>query len=252
MSAAAAPRPAHALSPDEVQRFHRDGYLTPFTRMPVAEMEAVRAELDRSTLDTVGISGSRHQSRHLDSRLVYDLCAHPTVVDRVASLLGPDVVLWRSNFFDKPHGAKSIPWHQDFNFWPLDPIVNVSAWLAITPCVIANSCVHVIPGSHRKILRHGPVDTSLEDFDEKADETAFDASKKVPIELQPGQFFLFNERLLHGSAVNQGERRCGLAIRMTTPAVRVFSEELFPEHGCLLIAGEDRFAKNRMLLPPGA
>ena len=77
-------------------------------------------------------------------------------MDRVEGILGPDIVLWQSNFFNKPPGAKEIPWHQDMNFWSseIEPGINVSAWLAIDDTDVTNSCVQLMPGSHRKMIPH--------------------------------------------------------------------------------------------------
>ena len=39
------------------------------------------------------------RNRHLDLPLVAKICRHPALVERLAALLGPDLLLWRSNFF---------------------------------------------------------------------------------------------------------------------------------------------------------
>ena len=74
----------------------------------------------------------------------------------MAALYGPDLLLWRTNFFVKEPGAKEIPWHlfvvrkaldtlvgdnkrkssslalrQDRNYWPLEPPIIISAWIAV-------------------------------------------------------------------------------------------------------------------------
>ena len=51
---------------------------------------------------------------YLDCPLIHELATHPAVVKRMAALYGPDLLLWRTNFFVKEPGAKEIPWHQDF------------------------------------------------------------------------------------------------------------------------------------------
>jgi hypothetical protein len=247
--------PLPSLTAEEVARFHHDGYLAPVTLCSPAAMAAIRerifAEVFTSQGPCTGDSGhGRVQSRHLDQRVVYDLCTHPAIIGRARSLLGDDIVLWRSNFFDKPTGGKSVPWHQDFNYWPLDPLVNLSAWIAITPSVLANSCVHVIPGSHRRILPHVPADKAVNMFDEQADPAQVPVARKVPIELLPGQCMLFNERTLHWSAANSGERRCGLAVRLTVPLVKVFHDELFPGHVNVVVSGSDSLGKNRLGMAP--
>jgi ectoine hydroxylase-related dioxygenase (phytanoyl-CoA dioxygenase family) len=45
-------------------------------------------------------------------------------------------VLICTNFFVKEPVAKEIPWHQDFNYWPLEPPIIVSAWIAIDPSTV--------------------------------------------------------------------------------------------------------------------
>lgn len=121
-----------ALSTAEMARFRRDGYLGPHKLCSPAEMAALRPAIEQ-VLDTVAPHGSRGHNRHLDSRAVYDLATHPAIVERMAALYGPDLLLWRTNFFVKNRGSKAIPWHQDFNHWPLEPPVIVSAWIAVDP-----------------------------------------------------------------------------------------------------------------------
>ena len=72
----------------------------------------------------------------------------------MASLYGPDLLLWRTNFFIKEPGAKEIPWHQDFNYWPLEPPIIISAWIAVDSATLENSCLQIVPGSHRKVVPH--------------------------------------------------------------------------------------------------
>lgn len=255
------PPPApHGLTRDEVDRFHRDGYLGPYAACSPDEMAAIRERIDREVFatdpdfDRSGSAGPglREQSRHLDRRVVYDLCSRPAVVDRMAGLYGPDLVLWRSNFFVKRPGGSEIQWHQDLNYWPIEPLINVSAWLAIDEVTAENSCVQVIPGSHREVIPHVR-DRSGGRFLEEADPAYYDASRAVDMELRPGEFFLFTERLLHHSAANRSDRRrAGLSIRVTLPCVRVYHEQLFAGHRCIQLSGRDPLGFNRMAQPPAA
>jgi ectoine hydroxylase-related dioxygenase (phytanoyl-CoA dioxygenase family) len=244
---------SYALTKVEVDKFHEEGYLGPFELCTPEEMDPIRSRIDREVISTEGLSPhSRNQCRHLDNRVVYELCAHPAIVERMASIYGPDLVLWRSNLFVKNPGAPEIPWHQDGNYWPIEPVVNISAWLAIDPSTIANSCVQLIPGTHRKIVPHIKSPEGMA-FNEMADPACVDTSKAINMELKPGQFFLFNERTLHHSEPNRSkERRLGLAVRVTIPIVKVYhdSPKLFPEHRVLLLSGEDRMSLNQMGNPP--
>jgi len=251
----ASPRPSptqerFSLTRDEVANFHRDGFLGPYAACAPEAMDEIRGQLDREVFTRKGPAGTTEQCRHLDSALVWELCRSSAIVDRVVSLLGDDVVLWRSNFFDKGPGAKEVPWHQDVNYWPIVPDLNVSAWLAITEANVENSCVQVIPGSHRSVVPHKKV-TGDKMFGEEADLSCVDTSKAIHMELKPGEFFLFTEKLLHFSEPNRSnKRRCGLAIRMTVPFVKVEHEKLFAKHKNLMLHGADRMGFNLIAEPP--
>ena len=57
------------------------------------------------------------------------------------------------------------------------------------------------------------------------DPAAYDAGQAVNMELKPGEFFLFSERLLHASSKNASDkRRLGLSIRVTVPFVHIFQD----------------------------
>ena len=206
------------LTRDEVDFFVEYGYLGPYAAMPPDEMAGIRAEIESAVLTTEGPNPrSRMQSRHMDSAVVYDLATHPAIIDRIAGLLGPDLIVWATNLWLKEPGGKQIPWHQDINFWPLEPPVNASAWIAIDEVTVENACVQIIPGSHRQSLPHTRAEADMA-FLKMADPTTFESSAAVNMELKPGEFFLFSERLLHGSSRNASQkRRLGISVRVTLP-----------------------------------
>ncbi len=104
------------LSKEEVQQCHTQGFLGPYTLCSPEEMDGFRKRIDEEVLLTDSLSNNRVQARHLDRKVVYDLCTHPAVLDRMACILGENLILWRSNFFNKPPGGKEVPWHQDLNY----------------------------------------------------------------------------------------------------------------------------------------
>jgi ectoine hydroxylase-related dioxygenase (phytanoyl-CoA dioxygenase family) len=247
--------PPFALTLEEVAHFHENGYLGPFPLCTPDEMATIRERIEQEVLTTDGPNPkTRIQCRHLDQRFLYDIAANPAIADRAESLLGPDLVLWATYFFIKEPGGKEIPWHQDFNYWPLEPVVNLSAWLAIDPVKVENSCVNIIPGSHKKIVPHLPSREGMA-FGEEADPSQVDASKAIPMELKPGEFFLFNERTLHQSERNRSDkRRMGMTMRITVPFVKVVHDisPLFPGHANMMLRGEDKMGFNRIVAPPEA
>jgi ectoine hydroxylase-related dioxygenase (phytanoyl-CoA dioxygenase family) len=247
------PRAGYALSVAEIARFHDEGYLGPFPLCRPEEMAQIRRRIEDEVLTTDGPNPkNRLQARHMDHRVVYDVVTRPAVVDRMASLYGDDLILWATYFFAKEPGGKEIPWHQDFNYWPIEPLVNLSAWIAVDPATVENSCVRIIPGSHKKIVPHIRSRKGMA-FGEEADPASVDTKNVVNMELAPGEFFLFNERLLHQSEPNRSDkRRIGLTMRVTVPFVKVTHDQppLFPGHKVMVIRGEDRMGFNRIATPP--
>ena len=237
----------NCLTRAEVDFYVENGYLGPYAAMTPAEMTPIRQAIESNVLNTAGPNPRRPmQSRHMDNPAVYDLAAHPAIIDRIAGLLGPDLVVWTTNFWLKEPGGAEIPWHQDINFWPIEPPVNISAWIAIDHVTVENSCLQIIPGSHRQFVPHARATEDMA-IAEMADPQAYDVNEAVNMELKPGEFFLFSERLLHTSSVNASDqRRLGLAIRVTLPIVHIFQDShLHPGHTAILASGKDVMGFNR-------
>lgn len=77
------------------------------------------------------------------------LAAHPRLVAIVQSLLGDDLLLFRSTLMLKPafHGSAHAL-HQDSAYWPMEPPALVTASIALDDATPDNGCIKVIPGSH--------------------------------------------------------------------------------------------------------
>ncbi|MEZ5282528.1 MAG: phytanoyl-CoA dioxygenase family protein [Acidimicrobiales bacterium] len=237
---------------DEIDRFHTDGWVGPFTALEPDEVAALRPAISallQRPPDPYPERGFHarhvplHHNRFLDDALAFDLSTHPRIVERAASVYGPDLLLWRAHFFDKGPGSKEIPWHQDANYWPLEPAVIISAWLAIDRVTTENACLQIIPGSHRKLVPHIPATPDMA-FLEMADPAAVDVDAAIDIELEPGQFILFNERVLHHSDPNRSALpRCGLSIRFIPPLVKVLTYDS-QNHVLPVVAGTDHLGLN--------
>jgi hypothetical protein len=230
--------------------FEENGYLGPYAACTPEEMASIRKQIEDEVFTTESPwQKVRGQSRHLDKVVVYDLCTRPAILERMAGILGPDLVLWRSNFFVKEPGGKEIPWHQDYNYWPIKPEINCTAWMAIDPVTVENSCPRLIPGSHRVALEHVKAGQEMS-FQEMVNPRFIDESKAINMELKPGEFFLFNEKTLHQSNPNRSnKRRMGLAVRITVPRVKVDHSQLFEGHKVILVRGEDRYKLNQTTGP---
>ncbi|MDE0311221.1 MAG: hypothetical protein OXI52_03070, partial [Caldilineaceae bacterium] len=91
-----------ALTKDEVRLYHEQGWLGPYALISEEEMAGVRQRIDAEILEVGKAQGLPEReyfhNRHLDNRCVYELLSHPNLVERAAGLLGPHLVLWRTNF----------------------------------------------------------------------------------------------------------------------------------------------------------
>jgi len=264
MSATIAPSiaPTNARKPgqfkldrEQIAFFHENGFIGPLTLCPPEEMAGLRRRIETEVLTTVGPNPKNpSQCRHIDKRVVFDIVTDPAVLDPMQSLYGADLICWATYFFTKEPGGVEIPWHQDLNYWPIEPLINISAWIAIDRVTKANSCVQLIPGSHKSIVPHIKSVGEMA-FGEMADPVYVDQSKVIDIELEPGQFFLFTEKTLHHSNKNVSNmRRMGLTARMTLPIVKISHEvpPLFPGHVALIASGRDTMGFNRIGNPPTA
>ena len=161
---------------------------------------------------------------------MWRICRRPELTDRVVSLLGPDLMILRSNFQVRRPAAKAVgdarnyirvPWHQDGANFDLQPQVLVSAWIAVTESTEENGCLKVVAGSHLQTFDHD-IDQGRHEFERSVSEDEFDHDSIRALALRPGEFVLFNENTVHSSGPNQtSQPRVGLTPRISVPFVRV-------------------------------
>jgi non-haem Fe2+, alpha-ketoglutarate-dependent halogenase len=260
-----------SLSADELAQFHRDGYIGPFDLYSPDEMESNLRALRPKLLNTKtsiyagdqAISGSTNLAnydRHLDVDFLAEHITRPEIVDRVASILGPDVLCWRSEFFPKYPGDEGTDWHQADNFsnvagskhpqivWPEDAEFGgtITVWTAFTEASIDMGCLQFIPGSH-KTMNYDESKSMTYDADaiNKVDKNGIrrgffgydyrqlqkdpdwspDEANAVSQVMRQGQFIIFWSTLMHASHPHSGktdDMRLGYAGRYLPTSVRVY------------------------------
>jgi ectoine hydroxylase-related dioxygenase (phytanoyl-CoA dioxygenase family) len=228
------------LSPAERLRYEHDGFVFPFTVLDPAEVATCKQALEQlqSPLAAVGVKPP-HSQFHLHFRWAYELVTHPTILDLVEDVIGPDILVHSSTIFAKPpHHPGFISWHQDTYNWKLDKPRLLSVWVALTSSTSESGCMRAIPGSHRQQLPHAVrlhPDNMLVSSHLNV-ELEINEAEAVDFVLQPGQISLHHGDVIHGSNANNSDGwRIGLTIRYIASDVR----QTTPHHEVVLARGRD-------------
>ena len=184
---------------------------------------------------------------HLLADWIYDLCVAPKLLDAVEEVIGPNILIQSADIFIKPaKGIKHINWHQDANYWGLDPYELVTGWIAITDVNLENGCMNYLPKSHlHQKIEH------TETFDKNSDltrgqEINLEINDKdvVPVILEKGQASLHHCLLAHGSGPNKtNSARIGIAVRYLPTHVK---QTKGPPISMILARGVDEYNNFRM------
>lgn len=160
---------------------------------------------------------------HLCLPWVYRLVTHPAVLDAVESVLGPNLLVWGSQWFPKLPGDKAyVSWHQDGTYWGLHPPNVTTAWIALSESTTANGCMRVVPRTHLASLLPQRETYAPDNMLSRGQEIAVevDEAQAVDLVLRPGEMSLHHIGLVHGSGPNHSTApRIGLAIRYISPDV---------------------------------
>lgn len=202
-----------------------------------------------------GPSQARLSAWHHQQRWAWEMATHPAILDRVEEMLGPDLMLWAQFcWYKAPRVGKSIPWHQDASYWPIEPKINVTAWVALAPTRRSNGCLRLLPGTHRRDFAHTSINDPVSWFGKGV--TGIDESSAIDMEMEPGQAVFFNEGTLHGSQPNTSDQpRLACSMRYTTPEVRISPDGWGSDNERIrttMVRGVDRFHRNDSLMigPP--
>lgn len=230
--------------------YHQHGYYLPHDTVDESTARSLRADLEDAER-TLAADPERlellRQYPHLLLPGFDELIRTPALVDVIAALIGPDLLVWGCSLFIKePNTPSIVTWHQDLTYWGLDDANEVTAWVALSPSTEESGGMRYIPGSQRhSIVEH--VETFHEDnLLSRGQEIAVDVdeSQAVTVVLEPGQAALHHGRLFHSSGPNvSSDRRIGVAIRYIDPAMKqVDGEQPLARH----VAGADRFGHFRL------
>jgi non-heme Fe2+,alpha-ketoglutarate-dependent halogenase len=258
------------LGADDIAKFERDGFIGPVKLYEPEDMterwNSIRKQLpDRSAAiypEGAGKASSiSNYDRHLDIDLLSEHIIKPEIVDRLASLLGPNLLCWRSEFFPKFPGDEGTDWHQAATFahasgspqilWPSEdgrPAFGgtVTVWTAFTHSTLENGCLQLMPGTHKHMNydESKGMEYDADAFNEREKDgikRGFfgydyrqlqkdpnwkpDESQAFPLVMKPGEAVIFWSTLMHASLPHTGSKkdyRMGYAARYVPTQVQVY------------------------------
>ncbi len=114
------------LCAEELARFERDGFIGPIRIFDPSGMEqrwrTIQRQLPNRSRSIYpesaieGVTNISNYDRNLDIDLLSEHILNERIVDPVTSILGPDVLCWRTEFFPKYSGDEGTDWHQAATF----------------------------------------------------------------------------------------------------------------------------------------
>jgi hypothetical protein len=256
------------LTEHEIETYRRDGLVIPADyRVPPATLERIDQlyqELLQKNSDNPDFSADFILGPHLDANGTYgikgdpewlEFARTPEILDMVEQLIGPDLILWGVTIFGKPaRVGKATPWHQDGDYYPIEPLETLTVWISLDGSKPEQGCMKFIPGSHRdhKIYSHHFEHRDDYTLAQVIDDDQVDLGSARDIVLEAGQISLHDVYLVHGSDANHSnQRRMGLVLRIL-PATSFYNhnsgkikEDAGSPHGysnraLFLLRGEDR------------
>ena len=209
------------LTEEQVEAYHRDGFVHPIRVMSAGDAESFRLRLeDAERCYAESINGQNRNNTHVTLKCMDELVHHGAILDAVEDVIGPNILAWGTVLFIKAPDAKSfVSWHQDVTYMPLEPNDGVTPWLALTPSNRTTGCMQMIPGSHKQdIVTHEDHFGDDNILTRGQTIAQVDETQAVDLILDPGQISLHHGRTIHSSAPNfSGKRRVGVAMQQFLP-----------------------------------
>ena len=155
---------------------------------------------------------------------------HPRIVNIIADLMGPDIVLYYDQFFAKPPYARANRYHQDSVFWAFFASnFQITCQLMLDDSTVENGCVRFIPGIEFGLVNWDHLPTLL---------TPDLLSREVPVPIRAGDATFHHSLALHCSGPNTtAQRRRGWSIHYASATTRYIGtpdeSERLKSLGCL-------------------
>lgn len=233
-------QPTLTLTQEQIDFFHREGYLViPVITTP-EEVVQLQAIYDRLFATKAG----RAEGDHLDlvttdeddqapvlPQILNPAKYAPELVDTLfranalaiaKQLLGDEVTGGGDHAILKPpYTEASTPWHQDEAYWSADKEYSaLSIWIPLQEATLENGCMQFVPGSQQHdVLPHHPIGNDPRVIGLEVDDVERWANNAVACPIPAGGATIHHSRTLHYTGPNRtAEPRRAYILGMGAPA----------------------------------
>ena len=230
----------------EIDRYRNLGFIHPQPLLAAAEAARYREACERSCVEAGDKPARRQQNNRAKPYLLFPWAAalvrHPRLLDMVEAIVGPDILVFHTTVWIKDGGSESfVPWHQDGTYFGLEPLEQVTAWVALTRSTREMGCLRFLPGSHREgqVRHRDREDGKLMLSRGQTIQRSLDEDSAVYLEFAPGEVSFHHTMAMHSSGPNRStERRIGIGISYIPAHVRHVSPVRL---SASLVRGRDRY-----------
>ena len=243
--------PAVPLTPKQFEDYQRDGYVVIENILPSLEVDRLINRVQEYThgdrqpgrlriqmepacaRGELQVEHAGEAVRKIEGLVEHDdlfrkLGFHPTIMDVVQQILGPDIKMFRNALLLKPPrvgSAKCV--HQDSPYWPIERMDLCSCWFALDDATLDNGCMHVLPGWQKK----GPLEHVGEGDEFEIAPHLYEKSDLVPMPIPAGAGLFFHSLLPHWTAPNTSDRwRRAIALSYMSSRCRYVGEGESPKY----------------------
>lgn len=231
------------LSEEQIQEFHRNGYVRGGRVLSDEQVELLRSEIQRvieqhgqpgvpQPVSLRNLNGDRpdapvwqivniwEASRPFRDLLIFN----QRIAEEMAQLTGASQLrIWHDQVQYKPpaYGGTTM-WHQDAPLWPiLAPMTEVTAWVALDDVDVDNGCMWMVPGSHLWGNHMDFIREHVRTFDAMPAQFQGHRVEVRPCPVKKGEVHYHHALTWHGSPDNKSPRpRRAIAIHYMTEETR--------------------------------
>jgi phytanoyl-CoA hydroxylase len=153
------------ITPEEIDRYQRDGFVLMPDFLSADELEEWREVTERGVDARLAkddeLSNAATDDYYqkvftqvsglirIEDRMA-ELLLDPQLGDVAAALTGVEQMrLWNDQALFKPPWGNPTAWHLDAPFWSFDDRRALTIWVALDEATLENGCLWYLPGTHR-------------------------------------------------------------------------------------------------------